>query len=882
MQKAVCLFAMSFVIAATAVPTRLTKSVTKSANVDYYDLKTPEVGDTALHVLSPTLLQVVLINTKGATSNTVNEWNLVDTTSQFQAPLPSSFTVTADGQGIPVAGVGFKRRPAYAPLAVYDMRIENSLYLQLAQPLADGQEITVANSDGKLAMTTAGSSGLKSLQLSQTVDPLRYSPAVHVNQEGYLPRQEKKAMVGYYAGSLGEMAIPTNGGFTIVDARTGKKLFTGKLVQRKDVGYQYTPTPYQQVYEADFTAFKRPGEYRLMVPGLGGSMPFIINDGIVMGFARAYALGLYHQRCGTNIGMPYSRFQHDRCHFNPASVPWPAANYAFTWTTISNYGLQINPDNPVQTAPPISAGTMLFPFVRQGSVETLGGHHDAGDYSKYTISSASFIHYLMFEVDSLNGVAALDNLGIPESGDGISDVLQEAKWEADYLAKIQDTDGGFYFLTYPVNREYEASLPEQGDPQVVWPKTTVVTAAAVAAMAQCASSPAMKRAYPAAAATYAQKAQLGWQFLMNAISKYGKNGAYQKITHYGDNFADNDEMAWAACQMYLLTGDSSIHQMLLSWFDPSNPATWHWGWTHMSECYGHAIRSYAFAVQSKRITEDKLDPTFLKKCQTEIVAAGDDVLKWSQQSAYGTSFPSATKAVQSAGWYFSTDQCFDMAVAYQLNKKPDYIRATLANMNYEGGCNPVNVCYMTGLGLKRQVNVVSQWALYAKRVLPPSGLPQGNIQAAFFYLWNYQAELEKLCFPSDGGVPPYPFYDRWADAWNVSTEFVTLNSARSLGALTFLANVTQTTPKPKPWKSIPTKLKLPASGTVGVPVTAMLLTPRVNVNGARFVWEAKDQQPFYGDKFTFTPKGSGDQWVEMEAELPDGRRVFGTGSFPVK
>ena len=46
-------------------------------------------------------------------------------------------------------------------------------------------------------------------------------------------------------------------------------------------------------------------------------------------------------------------------------------------------------------------------------------------------------------------MAQLDNLGIPESGDGISDVLQEAKWEADFLAKMQDTDGGFYFLVYP-------------------------------------------------------------------------------------------------------------------------------------------------------------------------------------------------------------------------------------------------------------------------------------------------------------------------------------------------------------------------------------------------------------------------------------------------
>src|SRR5207302_4929592 len=138
-----------------------------------------------------------------------------------------------------------------------------------------------------------------------------------------------------------------------------------------------------------------------------------------------------------------------------------------------------------------------------------GGHHDAGDYSKYTINVAALIHYLVFAVDAFPGVKDLDNLGIPESGDGISDLLQEAKWEADFLVKLQDADGGFYFIVYPRNREYENNaLPDRGDPQVVWPKNTAATAAAVAALAQCGSSPLFKKQFPDAAALYRQKAEL--------------------------------------------------------------------------------------------------------------------------------------------------------------------------------------------------------------------------------------------------------------------------------------------------------------------------------------------------------------------------------------
>jgi hypothetical protein len=845
-----------------------------STDIDYFALKPPEVGSSELRILSPNLLELVLINTKSNTAAPMSQWDLVDGNNQFKMPAASAFSVTANGQQIAVSTVGFKRRPLYAPLAHYDLRIENCLYLQLAQPVSDGQQVQVTNPDG----TLWGAGPTSTVQFSDKVDPLRYSPAIHVNQEGYLLKGPKKAMVGYYAGSLGEMSIPVSSGFTIVDATTGKQVYQGSLVQRKDSGYTYTPAPYQQVYEADFTPVKKTGEYRLVVPGMGGSLPFYVNDGIAMSFARAYALGLYHQRCGTNTALPFTRFTHGVCHSAPAQVPTTAAAAPFTWNTISNYSQITNPDNPVQKAPALTGpAAQLFPFVKQGPVDVTGGHHDAGDYSKYTINSASLIHYLIFAVDSLPGVAALDNLGIPESGDKISDVMQEAKWEADFVSKMQDSDGGFYFLVYPTNREYEINVtPDHGDGQVVWPKTTSVTAASVAALAEMGTSPYFKKAYPEVAAKYLSQAQLGWAFLTNAIGKYGKDSAYQKITHYGDNFADRDELAWAACQMYLATGDPSIHQLLLAWFDPSDPATKRWSWWHMSECYGHAMRSYAFAVQSKRITADKLDQTFLKKCQNEIAAAGEDILKWSQDSAYGTSFPTPTKAVQSAGWYFSTDQAFDMVVAYQLNKKQDYVDALIANMNYEGGCNPVNVSYVTGLGWKRQMNIVSQWALNAPRVMPPSGLPVGNVQAAFFYLWNYQTELEQACFPSDGGSPPYPYYDRWGDVWNVSTEMVVLNSARSLASLTWLA--AQTTLKPKAYKPGPAKIKMAATVAVGSPVTASLVSTKTTLKGARFVWEAQDQDPAYGDKFTFTPKKSGPQWVEVEAELPDGRRVFASGS----
>ena len=844
-----------------------------ASRIDDSALALPKAGDNALRILSPTLLEVRRINSKAPDPAGVDAWNLVNSAGQLQSLPVTQFAVTVNGQSVAVQSVGFKRRPLYAPLVARDLRIENSIYLQLAAPIADNQSVEVKNPDGTLWPAT--------MPFVATTDPLRYSPIIHVNEEGYVPSFPKKAMVGYYAGNLGELNISASLGFTLVDATTGAQVYQGALTLRPDVGYIYTPAPYQKVLEADFTSFTTPGQYRLVVPGLGASFPFAIDEGVAMSFTRAYELGLYHQRCGTSNSLPFTRFTHDACHTAAASVPMPQSSFSFTWTTIAGYAQITNPDNPVQTAPKLtSPSAQLFPFVRQGTVDVSGGHHDAGDYSKYTINSASLAHTLMFSADSLVGVGALDNLGIPESGDGISDVLQEAKWEADYLAKLQDTDGGFYFLVYPNDREYESGLqPDSGQAQVVWPKTTSATAAAVAALAQCGSSPLMKQHYPQAAASYLAKATLGWKFLTNAIASYGKNGAYQKITHYGDDYADQDELAWAAAEMYVATGNPYYQQTLFQWFpDPTATSTFRWSWWRMSEGWGNAVRSYAFAVRSGRLPANQLDANYLAKCITTITNAGNDALLWSQQSAYGSSFPMETKRVRSAGWYFSAAQAFDTVVAQQLAPRPEYIDALVRNLNYESGCNPVNVAYVTGLGTKRQHEIVDQFSQSDRRVMPKTGIPLGNIQNGFVWVNTYGTELAALCYPSDAAtVAPVPFYDRWGDAFNTTTEFVVLDQARGLGVGAYLATLTTT--KTQAWTSGTAQIVTPpAVVPVGQPVT-LSLQSGLSLSGARIVWEGRDQEPAYGSTFTFTPQNNGTQWVEAEIQWPDGRRVFATANF---
>lgn len=829
----------------------------------------PPIGYSQLRILDPALLELTLITTKNPDPAAPTTWNFIAPDYTATLPPASEFAVQAGTNSVSVTAVGFKRRPLYAPLKTRDLRIENHLYLRLASPIADGQTVTVKNPSGKLWTDP--------VNFAAVADAVRLSPVIHVNQVGYAPSDIKKGRVGLYLGSLGEMPIGATA-FSVINSTNNQVVFSGSLVRRLESGWAYTPGPYQQVYEADFSNLTTPGEYRLTVPGLGASFPFFIREGVAATFARTLALGLYHQRCGGVNQLPFTRFEHGVCHAAPAQVP------DMTFQAVNQQLASMTADytnNARHTAPQLKdVNSSLYPFVNTNAVDVSLGHHDAGDYSKYTINSAALIHHLVFAADNFPGAAVLDNLGLPESGDGKSDLLQEAKWEADFLSKMQDADGGFYFLVYPRDRAYEEDvLPDHGDPQVVFPKTTSASAAAVAALAEIASSPTFKQQFPTESAAYLQKARLGWSFLTNAIAHFGKDGSYQKITHYGDEFMHDDELAWAAAAIFVATGDASFQQQLIQWYTPGDPQTLRWTWWRLFEGFGCATRTYAFAVRSGRLPASKLDQNYLARAEAEINAAANDIATFAEQNAYGASFPTANKAQRVAGWFFSRERAFDLLVAQLIAPQSRHQAALQSNIDYEAGANPVNMPYVTGLGWRRWHEIVHQYAQNDYRVLPPSGLPLGNIQAGFSWLENYKQELGNLCYPPDGSdSTPYPFYDRWGDSYNTTTEFTIVDLGRSLATACYRFGQSSLT-NAASLKAVGSISGLPQTVPAGQAVTATFSASGVDLSTARIVWEARDQEPFIGSSFSFAAKNPGDQWVEVEAQLADGNRVFSRATF---
>ena len=105
-----------------------------------------------------------------------------------------------------------------------------------------------------------------------------------------------------------------------------------------------------------------------------------------------------------------------------------------------------------------------------------GGWMDAGDLNKYTTFANSAVIQLM-EAYRINPGVFKDNYNIPESGNGIPDILDEVKWELDFLKRMQDGTGTNGFLLKVGVDNYNEVTPPSTDtrPRYYLPECTAAT-----------------------------------------------------------------------------------------------------------------------------------------------------------------------------------------------------------------------------------------------------------------------------------------------------------------------------------------------------------------------------------------------------------------------
>jgi endoglucanase len=354
--------------------------------------------------------------------------------------------------------------------------------------------------------------------------------AIQVDQVGYLTTGAKWAAVRDTAATA----------FSVVDEASGREVWHGEL------GPSQRWEPAQEAVRlADFTSLRRPGRYRVLVAGQRASALFTISDAAYTAL-NAAALKSYY--------------------FNRASIALDAS-HAGVWARKEGH-----PDDVVRVH-----SSAAGPGRPEGAIIAAPkGWYDAGDYNKYVVNSGISTWTLLMAYEQFPGWFKAQSLNIPESGNGLPDVLNEALWNLDWLLAMQDpADGGVYHKL--TNKTFDGvELPDRavGERYVVQ-KTTAATLDFAAVMAQASRVfAAFDSARPGLSARMLDAAQRAWRWARLHPAVPYRQPVDITTGGYGDDKLA-DEFAWAAAELYIGTHDDAYWRAMPQ--PPLAPTVPSWG-----------------------------------------------------------------------------------------------------------------------------------------------------------------------------------------------------------------------------------------------------------------------------------------------------------------
>ena len=504
-------------------------------------------------------------------------------------------------------------------------------------------------------------------------------PAIVVNQVGYCPLWQKKA---FFRRNIEFIAKNRSEEIQLIDENTGSLFTTLSLGQEIiDSGTQ------DVISTIDFSSVTHPGTYYLK-QGRLRSVPFKIGTDIyeqpLVTLLRSY----YLQRCGVEINDSITGISHPPCHLQDAAIAHQDQVHA--------------------------AGEI---------VSTVGGWHDTGAYSKYVATTTVTIARLLNLYEQYPNLFPDSQLNIPESGNGLSDLLDEMKFSLDWLLKMQRADGAVYRKLSGKNWPVGLAPEEDNQPRYLYGISTPETAKFVAVMAIASRN---YQAIDAVLATkYLSSAQLAWQYLnqqptMKVDWVEGDDSGSDKylLSDFDSESSlktDLDDRLWAAAELYITTGKSDFANYFANHLDRVDYTLFEWK-------NPAPLGLINYLRQNRQPTSDEL----IAKIKHNIQQRADLILSKVNQSAYGI----ANDRFIWGSNKMTAEEGITLVYAYQLTKNRNYLTGAISQLDYLLGRNHFNQSFITGIG-QNPVKHINNLYVRAKKILIPGlvvGGPNGDGQ----------------------------------------------------------------------------------------------------------------------------------------------------------
>jgi endoglucanase len=466
--------------------------------------------------------------------------------------------------------------------------------------------------------------------------------SVHYNQAGYDSKLPKKAVLtgkGEFCSLLNERVLDAYRH----QAEESKKIYKPVLSQAV-----YDEASGDTVRIVDFSALCETGKYYLIADG--ESVIIEIKEKPYHKLLNALVKSFYYQRCGCELPEKHAGlYRHSACHLGNAVL-------------LRNDG-------------EIDAST---------EIECKGGWHDAGDYGRYTGPAAVTVSHLLYSYELFPQVYE-DQLNIPESGNGVPDILNECRYELEWMLKMQRADGGLY---HKVSTRFFAPfiMPEDDKSDLhIFRVTHCSTAAFAAAAAQAA------RIYKVFDSAFSEKllsaAKKAWDWMIaNPVFEPYTNPPNVSSGTYGDASCE-DELFWASAELYSVTGESCYLEALKKRVENVDISKLGW-----RDTAGLGALCCLFNMKNK------LDDDFLASLKKRFLSAADSALALSLQSGYGT-------ALKAENYVWGSilpilNNAILMICACLLTGEEKYRNAAQNQFDYLLGINATGYSFVTGFGEK--------------------------------------------------------------------------------------------------------------------------------------------------------------------------------------
>ncbi|MFW6244978.1 MAG: glycoside hydrolase family 9 protein [Fibrobacterota bacterium] len=497
----------------------------------------------------------------------------------------------------------------------------------------------------------------------------------------------------------------------------------------------------------DFSEVTEPGEYVVYDPQNDvRSHPFRIGDDVYRDVLKAAVKSFYFQREGFEKTAPF----------------------AGEWTDEASH-LQDTAALDLETK-----------SIRR---DVTGGWMDAGDQNKYITFVVDVIHSLLIAYEE-NPSVFTDDFEIPESGNGVPDILDEIVWELEWMIRMQDTDGGVFIKTGSLDHN-DPSPPSADTRQRYYgPKCT---SSGLAAASTFAHASIVLRDFPLYAELsddLALRAEMAWDWVEQKRLESGFQTACDaQDERIQSGNADRSELeqeeqaVTAAVYLFALTGKTKYNEYVIENYEKSELLTGTW-WGPYKISFQDAVLRYTTLEGADSDVSDAV-----LSCKSDNYAISDYYDAPTEKALYRAYMPEDAFHWGHNAARGNAGNILMQSVKYNVNPedKDQYMNRARQMVHWFHGVNALGKVYLTNMydfGAENSAYEIfhswfaqdTEWQNALTGIGPAPGIVPGGPNKDYGYKEDDPSRSwfgpHTVNLKPPYGQPPEKSYKDWGKAWN--------------------------------------------------------------------------------------------------------------------